>query len=728
MAQATYPKPGGSLFRRGWRWLSTPVRYLWREFYYAPRLLQWAIILILFAGGIIGAVSGYRFYARRSVAMASASAWTAYQAALLKGDLDAMKAALDRAVIANPNDTLAARKRQNLEMEEADPDDTELAIILMNHHMKGNRLHEMYREASKVRLRFPKDWRAICAQAHYDLLSQGVSAALARLEELPNPEDPVARIDVGGLLYSLQLFESTGQDASSLRGLIVRRLLPILRGGAANTASPFFKVSLVECYLEPFHNPDNIEVLANYWADASKLVDLALESAVEEQDVPLLIRIGKLGPKMLGALDSIRMRQAASPHDERFVLLRKQITDRTRQAWTSVLDKEPGRVEAHLGLIHLAQAVGDLKGVVEGINSGLTACGDRTELLLSFAEIGLRLQQVEPVIQRVWAAAKKEPNDIGKWLLAAKVAKALKEPRLAYEALEHARKLDANHPEAALMMVDWYLEQGQPASALEILGGSIFSSAQWREPAVIFRKAQALTAMRALPFDYLDELLQAVGPEKRSVPLMLAGLQGIFAAQPARPEVDVRIARLAEELVVKDPNGPQASAARLLAARSWERQSEYVNPPWPRQSCAAALRNYDQLPADIKLSTPVALARARLQLKGLKDPHQAAVSLGKLLDSWHTESLQPADLEIIGLTLLEKGRREEALKVLEHAVKLPGASPGCWIALARARHALGRRDAAREALDYPNSKFLTFTPREYAEWTETSRILQQELP
>lgn len=711
------------------RWLSTPFRIVGRQYYYAPRPLRWFIIIVLVAGGIVGGASMYYFYGRHIMAVESSAGWLDYSAARDKGDMDGMKAGLDRAIRANPNDTLAARKRHDLEIEEADPDDTELAIVLVNHHMRANRLHEMYREASKVRLHFPKDWRSICIQAHYDWHNKGPAAARARLEELPSPEDPAARIDVGGLLYSLQLFENMGQDAAALRGLIVRRLLPILRGGGAATASPGVKINLVECYLEPFNDTANWEILSNYWSDASKLSDLALEAALDDQDVALSVRIGKLAPKMFAALQAIRTRKNANLSEEHFLLLRKQIEDRTRKAWTMVLEKEPTRVEAHLGLIDLAFATGDSKGVVDGINAGLNACGERTELLLPFALVGLKLNQTNPVMQRVLAAARNNPGDISKWLLAAKVAKDVKETRLAHEALETARKIDPKNPEVAILLADWHLEQGKPADAIGVLGAEAFKTRLQQDPQFVRRYAQTLTAMYTDPFDYLKQVdAAAVAARRQALPLLLAGLEGVYVAKPPRAERDAMVAKYANDLILKDPKSPQAVPARLLAAKAMERYAEYLTPPWPREAAAAALREFDQLPAEYKQSTQIRLSIAKLQLKGLKDPTLAAITAAPAIDAWRNGGLTPSELEIVGLILLAKKERHEALKVLEYAVQQPNAPAACWIALALARHALGQRDAARAALDYPHTKFYTLTPREHAEWTEASQTLTQESP
>src|SRR5262249_54128702 len=128
------------LYRAG-RWVGTPFRILWWRFYYAPRLLQILLGLIVLIGCTFGVYGAMKFYGRRAIAMESTVGWREYTVAKDKGDLEGMKAGLDRAIAANPADTLAVRKRHDLEVEEADPEDVELALVLLNHHMKSNRLH-----------------------------------------------------------------------------------------------------------------------------------------------------------------------------------------------------------------------------------------------------------------------------------------------------------------------------------------------------------------------------------------------------------------------------------------------------------------------------------------------------------------------------------------------------------------------------------------------------------
>src|SRR5205814_8173109 len=126
----------------------------------------------------------------------------------------------------------------------------------------------------------PKDWRAICVLAHHAIrVERDLDECRGWLDELPAPDDPGARLDVGGLLYGIRLSDVVGRDAAPLRGLIVRRLLPLLRGQSAGQAPPQVKAQLIESYLQPFADPAEAGELAGYWGDVSRLLARAVAVA-----------------------------------------------------------------------------------------------------------------------------------------------------------------------------------------------------------------------------------------------------------------------------------------------------------------------------------------------------------------------------------------------------------------------------------------------------------------
>src|SRR5205823_14272702 len=108
-----------------------------------------------------------------------------------------------------------------------------------------------------------------------------------------DPSDPDGRLGAGGLSAAVRVSASLGRAAGPLRGVMVRRLLPAVRGPAADTAPPAVKAQLVECYLQPFAEADApLGELAGYWAAVARLHEHAVAEAVAADDLDTLLALG----------------------------------------------------------------------------------------------------------------------------------------------------------------------------------------------------------------------------------------------------------------------------------------------------------------------------------------------------------------------------------------------------------------------------------------------------
>src|SRR5262245_15612283 len=216
------------------RWLTAPFRRAWRWFAHQPRALQVGLVVVVLGGLAVGGYYGRSYLKKRATARDVASAWGEYANAMRKADLDGVRAALDHVEAVNPGDPAVARFKAILDRGEADADTPDLAQVLLRHHLGNNRLPEAAREAEKVLAKSPKDWTAHCALAAHALLVLKDRALTEKwLDQLPDPEDPAAAAGPAGLNYVLKLSAEVGHDAGPLRRVVVRRLLPFLRGAAA---------------------------------------------------------------------------------------------------------------------------------------------------------------------------------------------------------------------------------------------------------------------------------------------------------------------------------------------------------------------------------------------------------------------------------------------------------------------------------------------------------------
>ena len=394
--------------------LAAPFRLVHRWVSYLPRAAQLALAVVLLVG--VGATAYYAttHMKKRARAKALTAAWRDFEDAARKTDTGAMRTALDRVLAVVPGEPIAAKRKIALDTGAADDDDPEMAVLLVNHHSGGGRLPEAARESEKVLRKFKKHWRARCVVAHHALaVLKDRDKAAAALAALPDPEDPETLIDPGGLLYAIYLSEVVGRDAAPLRGLIVRRLLPVLRGGVAGNAPPGAKAQLVNCYLQPFGDPGALTELAAFWAAASKLADAAVAEAVEKGDADVLVQLGQLGGRTLRAL--VRLRDHEQMPAERFDALAKEIDDRTRRAWGAAKEKAPARFEPYRGLAVLAVRAKDKPAALDFVRQGLVACGDRPELLELLTPLLADAGDVTAALGVTWAAAENSPALACRW-------------------------------------------------------------------------------------------------------------------------------------------------------------------------------------------------------------------------------------------------------------------------------------------------------------------------
>ena len=292
------------------------------------------------------------------------------------------------------------------------------------------------------------------------------------LAKLPDPEDPAAGVNAGGLLYALRLSDSIGRDATDLRRLIARRLLPFLRGATAAAAPVSAKIQLLECYLEPFSDKDLLGELADYVGVVDRLSDSAVNEAVASGDVEILVRLAKLGPRLRAGLAIIRASDAERLPKDRYEPLVKALDERTRRAWQAVREKSPERVEAYLGLANLALLTDDQKAALAQVLDGIKACGDKVELLEVLLGIASNqssdefMFQVAESLRQAAVVAKTDPT---KWCLVAIAWMQMQIRRndIALSACDEALALQRTHPLACRLKASILVDSGSPRDLVQ---------------------------------------------------------------------------------------------------------------------------------------------------------------------------------------------------------------------------------------------------------------------
>ena len=702
------PQPPPSAFRRAGRW-----------FYYLPRAVQLGLAVVVVLGLLAGGYYVRTFEKDRQRQQEVAAGWRDFDTAGRRSDLAAMDAALDRVLAARPGDPIATRRKAALRAVAADADDADLAFILLNEHVRADRLPEAAREAEKVLARFPKDWLARCVLAHHALqVGRDRDLAARRLDELPDAQLPETRATPGGILYALRLFAALGRDPAPLRGVIVRRLLPQLRGADAASATPAEQAQLVECYLEPFADPNPPLVeLSNHWAAVSRLVDVAMSTAVAAGDVHTLLRLGSLGPRLLGVL--VVFRDASVIPPDRFDALSEEVAARTRLAWLTAQARDPTRPEPYRGLALAAVRAKDYPAAVKHLQDGLAATGDRAELLDLLIKVrGSGVGEPAEALEGAWAAAERAGGDPEKWLLAANAAVAAGRHDRAVEACRNARRPpNERHRLASVTEAALWLRTGDGAKALEVLR-PLGEPALRSEPLLVRMHGRALARL-----EVVADLDAAFAALEQAPAVTAAFLRGALEPRSQRPGVAEAVAAWAiPKATAAADRWPDEPGLRRALADALFRQvdstvkadeSELRKPVWNADAVRAALRAFDSLPSAERSDLAAVVAVATLQLKGRNDPASALRTLAPVRAALQDVTLPAATLEVLAAAYTASGRPAEAIAVLRRGPFPADATGGYWVQLALAYHANRQPDAAEQALRDAQARYCS--PRERVE-------------
>ncbi|MBA4189670.1 MAG: hypothetical protein C0467_16925 [Planctomycetaceae bacterium] len=719
------------------RWVGTPFRYLWQAFSRQPRGFRLGLAVVLVIGTITGVMYAQIYLKKRESVHATVAAWQAYNTAAQKTDLDAMRAALDGVLAINSSDPNAGRYRSMIDRGEADPDSPELAMVLMTHHRGQDRLPEAAREAEKVLAKYPKHWLARCYLAHQAIQGERNPAKAEHiLAQLPDPEDPEANVRLNGILYALRLFDATGRDATPLRSVVLRKLVPLTRSAAAANAEPAAKVQLVGCYLEPFADPTAITELGSYWAAADKLAEDAATEAIANGDIPTLIRLAELGPRMRIALTMLRNNDPARLPPERFDPLLKSIDDRTHRIWQIVRDKEPQRPESYRGLAGLALQNNDPAGAIRSLLDGLAICGDRPEFLELLVGLVARFgtdASIRNLADRMWKAAESSKTNPVKWCLAAEVALVVNRPDAAFLACRNARAIQPNNPWACATQARILVRSGKFLEAREALA-ALAESAILLNPALTRVHARILVGsglwiLRDEEFKKVTEA-QSKFKSKSSLPAV-AFLLGVLDAPP-NAERAAWVAAMAELILSQYPGASGAALARaealyrLADLSALPHPEDRTRPPvWNSARVTMALRAITQLSQDQRAEPNVIATVATLQLKGEGNAAAALRTVTPLLAN--ESSATPAQLEILGAVLIANNRPAEAVRLLERVALSPSASAGSVVALAVAYEKNQQPIDARKTLALAEN-IPERTDREQAELIAAKLMLLKERP
>lgn len=692
-----------------------PPRHAIRWFRGAPRWLQAALVLLFVAGASVG---GYYVVHTRTVGAkqrAVVAGWKRFDEAVRAGNEEAMKTALDEVLAADPNDRVARQRLDAVATLNADPADPPMVMLTLRMSLRAKRTADALREAEKRLKHEPGDWLAHCVRANDFLVKGDPEAAGLELDALSPINHPDLKLDIGTLLYAMRLHRAAARDLAPLRAFLQSRVLPMLRSSTAHAMAARDKLALIECYLEAFEpNTEKPQplVIAQGWAAAAELADLAFEDAKEANDATTLTRIGLAGTRLHAGLQTLRQHDHIT--EAQHADLKRELEDRTWQAWEKVRELQPTNHESYHGLALVRLRAQDYLGAREQVAQGLTACGEVPELAVLFSRMlqleGRPLEAYEALARK----AEQTPGVVTWWGLAAESAIVARRRDLALEACRRMRQVNATNGWALRTEARLWLEAGEPKKTLEILSPS-------GEPALATNPEAARYYTRALTEtgqpDRVEAFLKLV---EANEPVMVAALRGW---SEARPEDVTRSAKVADRVTLLLTRWSENMDLLRVQAQALLRVAEGSVPAWDPVRVAKAVQAHERLRARLPDDRVAIVGLGWLRLYGEGNPEHAFRDLALLRAVEATPGVTTAELELLGAVYRRTGKIEQAVQVLQRATRLPDVSAGCFTQLALAYHARGQKVEARAALETARS--LPRSSREQGDYLTAAKLIVQ---
>jgi tetratricopeptide (TPR) repeat protein len=668
------------------------------------------VVVTLLAGGVAAGAALYAREKRLRRTQRAAEAWARLAAFANRQDVPAVRAELGRIAELTPDSAGLARWRTALETGRADPADQVMVRLVMNEHLRVNRLDEAAREAAVRVAALPRDWQARCVLAHHALTRGRRDEARDHVAALPSPFDVEAGVGPGPLLYALQLSQQLGAPVTELTNYLVAYLLPALHSQHVPHIQLTEKFQLLDAYLAALAALDAHPDLGQYWVPAAALGRGLLDDPALGTDD--LVRLGHIFERFLPYLAELRRRGKFPAADAD--RLGRELEERVRAVWAKVHDRDPKLSAGYIGLALAEFRAGRAAEAEATLRRGLETCGSRDELV---AALGRLYQAHDPAagLALLTRAVRDRPGEPALLKLLADVAAAAHRPDVVLEATAEALRIKPDLPWACLARGRTLLALGRPAEAAVALGPIRERLLGDEGGAGLY--VRALAAADTLPAaeSFLQEAAGRPGP----APALRGGARALLAA--GRPEP---AARWAEEAVRRSPDD---RSARLLLADSLRAWAEQEGAPgWDAGRVHAAVLAYDWLrhrePANLAAANNVAW----LQLKGLGQPIEAYRSAAPLRAREDDADLPAEMLETLGAVYLAMDDEAKAARLLERATQSDPTRPGYWTHLALAYLRLGRRADAGPCLDRAARR--PKSTREADEWVRARRLYDAAPP
>jgi predicted Zn-dependent protease len=712
--------------------LTWPVRHAVGWVRGAPLWIKAALAGVVLLGGTVGVGYGSKRLAAGRKHRAALAGWREFSEASRTGDQAGMTAALDGILVADPAEPTALARRHALVTNEAAASDPAMASFTMRQCLSRGDMPAAAREADKLLRERPKNWLAHCARAANYLRAGDRDAARAELDALPEPTDPDAATDPGGLAVAFQLFARLDRDPDPLRAFVQNRLCPTLKSPRVQSAAAGEKLALLTCYLqgfEPARDRPQPAALLVAWSPANLLAESAAEDALAGPDAALLARVGALGNGLRAALAALRAGGQVTA--EQATNFARENDTRTRKCLTKLKELDPDAAGAYHGLAQLYAEAGDYAAAREEVVAGLRRCESDPALSALFG----RMLQAEGRALEAYgvlrAKARAEPDRAAWWSLAVEAALAANRRDLALADCAAMREALPGNPWPARVEASIRLRGGDAAAALLLLLLTpLGPDALARDPEAARLYARAL-AEGGRREDVLGFLAAAVASSQTADdPAAAAGaLRGLVEANATAP-VAAAAERVAADCQRLLGRWPESDELYRLRAEALFQAAAATAPAWEPAKLAEAMRAAQRYRARQPLDRTAAARLVTLRLHSAGD--RSAVGDAALRDAVPLRDAEAdpllggPELDALGAAYLAAGRFADARRVLTRLAASGAATAGSLTRLALALNALGEGGAARAALASAQSR--PRTPQEQADYVAAARTIYPESP
>ena len=666
-----------------------------------------AVIALTSTGGI----AAYRFYERRKDFRRTFFE-RQFDGYLFENNFDKAEECLVALVKDQPGDPRLTRRLEMLRKQEATTSEPDLLRFLMRYHMYHGRSAESAREARKLLQAAPGDWEAKCYVAKEALARGDRAAAKAAVADLPKAKDAAESLPPHVARESAYLFRLIGDQAryEDVVDFIAVNVLPDLRTKEMVNMTIPHKLFLIDCYYLSLNRLDQRpRDLIKYWAS----LQLAFKSIVDDPtaDTQTLVQIGQAGLRENLKWLRVFQDKGLLTADEGVKIARESL-DLQAQLWDKVRTRDPKLPAGYVHTAEFAFQLGSPTVAEQAIAQGIKECGLEPELVIAAGKL-LRLVDPQRGLAFLERAVPDDQMTVNLWQVYDEVAEQAGRPDKAIEACHRVLKLDPKQDWARLREAQHLLKLGRPTEAAAAL--KPIEAELVRYPIGCAEYVRAFCD--AGHDEDAEKFLAQVKVANPPAELFLKAAERLQDAGRF-----TEAAAWADAVLAKDNRN---AAAWMLKADNLRFEADRGSAGWDADLVREAIEAYRAVlrqEPDAAAGDRAANQIAWLQLKALHQPEEAFASAARLRGIEDRADIKAGYLDTLGAVYVGVRQYDQAVKVLEKAVKFDGARPTYLTDLALAYHGMGQSQKAEDYLR--QAAKANKTPREAADLREAERVIR----